>query len=147
MRGASDKGLYQVYAHHPVYGKNLVYIGMTQASFAARIPVNNWEGGAENDPKRVEYYLGRLRGIATPSSGHWNEEIRLAEALLIHAHAPAYSRQFVIDPPGETTHGHVRVLNWGAVRSLHREVSGLMWTNRARQFLGYQIYGAAPPGR
>ncbi|MGH7013229.1 MAG: hypothetical protein ACREEL_03580 [Stellaceae bacterium] len=116
--GPQDKGLYQVYAHHPVYGRNLVYFGKTEGCFADRIPHHGWEGGAENDPNRVEYYLERLKGVATSAADQWNDEIALAEALLIHAHGPAYNSQSVKEPPPEATHGYVRVLNWGAVRSL-----------------------------
>ncbi len=144
MNGPTDKGLYQVYAQHPVYGRSLVYIGMTGTSFFGRIPMHQWETGSENDPNRVEYYVGRLRGLATPSLEQWNLDIALAEALLIHAHGPAYNSQSVKNPPSPATHGHVRVLNWGAVRSLHREVSGLVWTARAEGFKSYVRYGETP---
>jgi hypothetical protein len=144
MTGPTDKGLYQVYAHHPIYGRNLVYLGKTDgASFGARIAQHSWEGGAENDPNRVEYYVGRLKGAATPSPEQWAQEITLAEALLIHSHGPAYNSQYVKEAPPQATHGHVRVLNWGAVRALHREVSGLMWSPRAEQSKRYEVYGAA----
>lgn len=145
MTGPTDKGLYQVYAHHPIYGRHLVYIGKTDGlSFGIRIPKHDWGTGSENDPDRVEYYVGRLKGIATPTFDEWAQEIRLAEALLIHSHGPAYNSHYIKDPPPSATHGHVRVLNWGAVRSLSREVSGLMWSPRGEQFKPYQIYGVAP---
>ena len=145
MTGPTDKGLYQVDAHHPIYGRNLVYIGRTDgASFGARIPRHFWEGGAENDPERVEYYVGRLIGAVTPSSGQWRQDIILAEALLIHSHGPAYNSQWVKEAPPETSHGHVRVLNWGAVRSLRREVSGLMWSRSPARFKNYKVYDNAP---
>jgi hypothetical protein len=35
-----------------------------------------------------------------------------------------------------------RVLNWGCFRSLHREVSGLLWT-QYRQFTEYKFYEAS----
>jgi hypothetical protein len=143
MTTPADKGLYQVYAHHPVYGRNLVYIGETAISFFGRIPVHQWETGSENDPNRVEYYVGRLKGLSTPSPDEWKRDIKCAEALLIHAHGPAYNSQGVKEPPAETMCGHVRVLNWGAVRSLQREVSGLVWTPRAEGFKNYPLYGDA----
>jgi hypothetical protein len=129
MNGPTDKGLYQVYGHHPAYGKALVYIGLTrQKTFGIRIPQHDWEGGSENDPTTVEYYVGRLRWVAQPSTEVWNEDIAVAEALLIHSHAPAYNTTFGKEPPSREKHGNARVINWGAVRSLHREVSGLVWS-------------------
>jgi hypothetical protein len=39
LKGNADKGLYQIYACHPVYGPaQLVYIGQTSSTFSARIP-------------------------------------------------------------------------------------------------------------
>jgi hypothetical protein len=75
-----DKGLYQVYGHHPIYGRTLVYIGMTDQSFAARLgdPNNNWTIGSENDPDRVEFFVGRLIGSSTPDIVQWRKEIVLA---------------------------------------------------------------------
>jgi hypothetical protein len=146
MTKAKDKGLYQVYAHHPVYGRNLVYIGKTDGStFGQRIAVHRWETGSENDPERVEYYVGRLAGETTPSIDKWTQEIRLAEALLINSHGPAYNSSYITDLLSKDKYGHVRVLNWGAVRSLHREVSGLMWSPEAERFKVYNVYGDTAP--
>lgn len=142
LNGACDKGLYQVYAHHPVYGRCLVYIGKTCTTFAKRIPEEKWETGSENDPKRVEYYVGRLKGEETPDRTQWDREIVLAEILLIHAYGPAYNSTQMMAIHNEESVKNVRVLNWGAIRSLHREVSGLMWTgNPARDF---PVYGSIP---
>ena len=95
LRSPSDKGLYQVYAHHPVYGHSLVYIGKTCTSFAERIagrPLEQqFEQGSENDPAKVQYYIGRLTGVGTPEVSQWNDDIGLTEKLLIHAHAPVRS--------------------------------------------------------
>lgn len=142
MNGPTDKGLYQVYAHHPVYGRCLVYIGQTCTNFAERIPTHEWGTGSENDPERVEYYVGRLIGETPPKAEEWYRQISLAEMLLIHAHAPAYNSQYIREPPIPEECGHVRVLNFGAVRSLHREVSGLVWTARAIPRRGLPAYGA-----
>jgi hypothetical protein len=150
MTGPTDKGLYQVYGYHPVYHQNLVYIGKTigntepTRSFSDRIQEHGWESGSENDPDRVEYYVGRLMSNVTPSIEGWIRDIKFAETLLIHAHGPAYNGQSAYNPPDATTHGHIRVLNWGAVRSLHREVSGLVWTKRAEVFKRYSLYGDTP---
>ena len=147
LNGACDKGLYQVYAHHPVYGQCLVYIGKTCTTFAERIcqspPQEQWEGGSENDPRKVEYYVGRLKWAKTPERDQWDREIEQAEALLIHAHGPAYNSTNIKAINNEEAVKNIRVLDWGAVCSLHREVSGLMWMAAApaRELV---IYGRPP---
>jgi hypothetical protein len=140
--GPTDKGLYQVYAHHPVYRMSLVYIGSTCTTFADRIPKHQWETGSENDPNNVEYYLGRLRGAVPIARDLWDASIIIAESLLIHAHAPAYNTTFIKEPPSKESCGNARVLSWGAVRSLQREVSGLMWTAKGMDFRGYNAFSA-----
>ena len=123
-----DYGIYQIYAHHPVYGRCLVYIGKArEQTFCQRIPQEHWDSGSENDPQRVEIYVGRLIG-PTPALSVWRSEIDAAEKLLIHSHAPAYNTQAVLKSPASAECSDVRVLNWGACRSLAREVSGLVWT-------------------
>jgi hypothetical protein len=86
-----DRGVYQVYAYHPVYGtEQLVYIGQTWGqTFAARVSQHDWGGGTENDPHHVAIYIGRLKGERTPPEQDWSREIALAERLLIHSHGPA----------------------------------------------------------
>ncbi|MCP4305494.1 MAG: hypothetical protein GY788_11575 [bacterium] len=127
----TDIGLYQIYAHHPVYGRCLVYIGKAQTqTFGQRIRQEQWDTGSENDPERVEIYVGRLIGRSTPSLSEWHIEIDAAEKLLIHSHAPAYNSQNILNAPAPLECGDVRVLNWGACRSLAREVSGWMWTSK-----------------
>jgi hypothetical protein len=127
----SDFGIYQIYTHHPVYGKTLTYIGQArEQTFAVRVAQHNWGSGAENDPSCVDVYIGRLIG-RTPSLAQWRSQIDRAEKLLIHSHAPAYNTHCIQNPPSEAECGNVRVLNWGACRSLSREVSGLMWTSAA----------------
>lgn len=125
-----DIGLYQIYAHHPVYGRCLVYIGKTEGqTFSTRIQQEQWGGGTENDPSRVEVYVGRLMGDVA-SLSDWQAEINAAEKLLIHSHGPAYNTRYIIHGPAPADCADVRVVNWGACRSLAREVSGQVWTSR-----------------
>jgi hypothetical protein len=141
-----DRGVYQVYAYHPVYGpEQLVYIGQTWGqTFAARVSQHDWGGGTENDPHHVAIYIGRLKGERTPPEQDWSREIALAERLLIHSHGPAYnSTNIMAVSESDSDVRDVRILNWGRVRALHREVSGLMWTTAASQFDLLKVYNMA----
>jgi hypothetical protein len=147
LTGDSDFGLYQVYVCHPVYGPGvLAYIGLAcDQTFSARIGQHDWGSGSENDPNKVEVYVGRLKGDNTPSRQQWNDDIKLAEKLLIHSHGPAYNSTHIMDCEADPKVRNIRVLNWGAVRSLHREVSGLVWTSASGRLFGhYRPYRVAP---
>jgi hypothetical protein len=136
----SDYGLYQIYAHHPVYGFGLVYIGRArEQTFATRVSQHDWGSGSENDPRQVEAYVGRLIG-ETPDLDTWRGQIDAAEKLLIHSHAPAYNTQHIYNSPLVSECEHIRVLNWGACRSLAREVSGLMWTSAGVELRSKGVY-------
>jgi hypothetical protein len=140
---AKDQGLYQVYACHPVYGPGqLVYIGQAcHQTFGVRVCQHDWGGGTENDPNNVAIYVGRLKGATTPPLAQWHREIDLAEKLLIHSHGPAYNSTHIMAVnESDPSIRDLRILNWGCVRSLHREVSGLMWTTAASQFDPLPIY-------
>jgi hypothetical protein len=141
-----DFGLYQVYAHHPVYGRTLVYIGKArEQTFSQRIAQHHWDSGSENDPNNIEIYVGRLMGATTPELARWRWEIDVAEKLLIHSHGPAYNALHVYQAPSAGECSDVRVLNWGSNRSLAREVSGLMWTKRGDTFREQATYTASQP--
>ena len=89
-----DRGLYQIYGHHPVYGSNvLLYIGQTCGeTFGQRIEEQTLLGGGfQEDREHVEIYVGRLKSFSTPSSDDWRDEINWAEKLLVHVHDPAYN--------------------------------------------------------
>jgi len=112
---SKDRGLYQIYGHHPVYGSGaLLYVGKTGNTFAARVREEGWDGGSMEDPKKIEVYIGRLKGAGTPPLEQWNREIDLAEKLLIGAHGPAYNSTNIMavceDDPAVCS---TRVLNWG----------------------------------
>jgi hypothetical protein len=128
LSGPIDKGLYQAYTHHPLYGDCLVYIGLTDTAFAHRISDHNYETGSDSDRRRVIYYVGRLVGLQTPDSGRWLEEIQQAEMLLIHSHGPAYNSTNIQALARHEWVANVRILNRGDCRSLQREVSGRMWS-------------------
>ena len=84
---SKDYGVYQIYGTHRVYGTNvLLYIGKAnQQTFAKRIGQEEWDVWEYNEGK-VEIRLGRLYGEHTPSDAQWENQIDLAELLLINAH-------------------------------------------------------------
>jgi hypothetical protein len=143
----SDYGIYQIYGHHPVYGRALAYIGKArEQTFAVRVPQHKWGSGSENDPNQIEVYVGRLVGT-TPDLETWRHQIDLAEKLLIHSHAPAYNTKHIYEAPSASDCAHVRILNWAACRSLAREVSGLMWTSEGTRLRDQPIYRASEMSR
>jgi hypothetical protein len=95
-------------------------------TFGVRIRQNRWETGSELDPERLEFYVGRLSGDQPRSLDVWVNEIKLAEKLLIHEHAPAYNSTHIMAIHNEAEGANVSVINFGAIRSLRREVSGYM---------------------
>lgn len=140
-----DAGLYQIYGEHPVYGRGLIYIGQTSGStFSKRIAAHGWGSGSEPDPKKIEVYVGRWLKGQDLTFAEWKEQVDIAEWLLVHAHGVAYNSALIKDPPSEERAGHVRVLNFGACRSLAREVSGTMWTKAANAFRGRSFLDIPP---
>jgi hypothetical protein len=68
------------------------------------------------------------------------EDVCAAEALLIHSHAPAFNSTYIKEAPSASANAGVRVLNWGAICMLSREVSGLVWTQHALQLRNLPVY-------
>jgi hypothetical protein len=134
LKGPTDYGVYQIYGGHPVYGNSaLLYIGMAVAQeFGKRIrQERHWLDN--RDAGRVEVYVGRLAGGRTPDDNAWERYIRLAERLLIHAHAPPMNVQKSLAALATDLRG-VHVLNWGYHRDLLPEVSGLRWASLDEDF-------------
>jgi hypothetical protein len=134
LRGPTDYGVYQIYGGHPVYGSSaILYIGRAvDQRFGVRIQQE--EAWAYNrDAQRVEVYVGRLSGQNALDYGDWDNDIILAERLLIYAHLPPYNRQADL-AARESELQSVHVLNWGCHRDLLPEVSGARWTSRFDEF-------------
>jgi hypothetical protein len=142
----TDIGLYQIYGHHPVYGANvLLYIGQTMGgTFGQRIEEHNFGEGFQEDSEHVEVYVGRLKGVSTPSLGEWRNEINWAEKLLIHVHDPAYNSRHNLElDESDPRVSNARVLNWGCIRALQPEVSGRRWTKAKKDEADrYKVYEA-----
>jgi len=66
-----DRGLYQIYGHHPVYGSNvLLYIGQTYGrTFRERIEEHNIGGGSQEDRAHIEIRCLRRTSDVTRSTG------------------------------------------------------------------------------
>ncbi|MDE0279633.1 MAG: hypothetical protein OXN16_00925 [Gammaproteobacteria bacterium] len=136
-----DKGFYQIYILHPVYGNDtLVYIGRTNKAFGHRLddPAHKWMGDhRENNSGRIRIHTGRIvRHEENPISAP-NALMEYAESLLIFAHGPSWNGDHVKNRPRvpKDVDPDVRVLNWGQYGLLLPEVSNARWSVRARDFL------------
>lgn len=140
MDSKTEKGIYQVYGIHPVYGKDvLLYIGKTGGqTFGKRLLQEKWN--RTNNYGDIKFHVGRLSGSDTPSNEIWVHEIDLAERLLIYAHKPAFNSMSLQSVPHRDLH-NVHILNWGLFNQLMPEVSGLRWTNMFDDMPNYQVYG------
>lgn len=126
----TDKGLYQIYGAHPVYGAEvLLYIGKTTRLFGHRLSEEGWRS-TNPDAANLKIYVGRLSGTnGTPSAESWLEEITIAETFLIYAHWPAGNSSGLNVNMGKDFHD-IHILNWGQHRSLLPEVSGARYSDR-----------------
>jgi len=135
-----DYGIYQIYGSHPVYGSDvLLYIGKAQdQTFGQRLLQESWSLW-NRDSARIQIYIGRLSGSATPESADWSAQISLVEKLLIYAHGPAANTSNLNSIPNECTPLHI--LNWGQFRDLMAEVSGARWSSRFDEIQNWAAYG------
>ena len=121
----SDKGVYQVYGDHPVYGLDvLFYIGETTGTFGERL--ENHDQDFENWEQKIEIYLGRIDTDkkARPSAEERKSLIRRVEKLLILACWPALNCQGIKGSSNVEEVKDLLILNWGKFRSLPGAVSG-----------------------
>lgn len=120
--------LYQIYGHHPLYGRNvLLYIGKTERDVSERLKEHKW---TEEEYDRLTFYVGSLGTFE--SWEEWkryeNEDYEKvesslvlgAEQLLILAHQPAYNTQ-----NKETANAAkgMRIFNSGRFAQLFPELS------------------------
>ncbi len=94
--GEDDYGLYQIYAHHVVFGAGaLVCIGKAQEqTFAARFAQHEEWLDLEND---VSIRLGRLAPADYRADDGWQEWGQLltdAERLSVFWHSPPYNSHY-----------------------------------------------------
>jgi hypothetical protein len=135
----ADKGLYQIYGHHPVSGfGTLLYIGCTiKQTFGERIPGHKFLDWS-SDSKSIRIYVGRLIGSDSPNR-RWDDDISAVEKLLIYVHNPARNAGGKLRFPDSASNLHV--MNWGDHGSLLPEVSGSRWSGK------YNNYYPPPYGK
>ncbi len=145
-----DKGLYQIYGTHSIYGENiLLYIGSTKTSFAERILKGDHEETLRlhcPDLDNVNFYIGRLAGSNTPGDIEWNDEIEMAEKLLIYSHNPILNGSGIkwLNDDYSLKLKNLHIINWENYNKLLPEVSGLRWTkylDTSPGITNYAIYG------
>ena len=117
---AKDKGLYQIYGSHPLYGDNvLVYIGRTKnkSGFKTRLK-DRWVTQFGSDSNNVQIYLGT---IFSDSNELQNEESKIdkAEVLLINALKPAYNSSNIQSVKDDLLKQRFIIHNEGNYKKLH----------------------------
>ena len=123
-----DFGIYQICGTYEGT-TGLIYIGRARnGSFGWRLEHHAKNKLVEYKVNDASFYVGRLAGVTTPSNARWEQEINLAESLLIFAHRPPLNIRVGLGELETDVEG-VHVCNSGALGSLLPEVSGLRWTN------------------
>ena len=116
-----NKGLYQIYGFHPLYGNDvLLYIGKTEEqSFTKRLK-NRYEIDYNSDSKNTKIYLGTITN--TDKIINENEEIEyinISESLLINALKPAYNSSNVKSANKKLSDKEYIVYNEGNYKAIY----------------------------
>ncbi len=97
-----DYGLYQIYGKHILAGPDtLLYVGRaTQQTFSNRFRQHaTWLKDEEN----VRIFVGRInlpvRHTSVGEWGLWEQDICLAERVMIYKYSPNYNSISIADPP------------------------------------------------
>ena len=142
MKSEDDYGVYQVYGTHVVYGSySLLYIGQaTYQKFGVRIPQHT-KWGYVPDENELKFYVGRFGGNGDVSDDKWNDQIKIAEKLLIYTHSPALNSSNINSVNDVPIESHV--FNWGNRRNLLPEISALRYlAEEGEYFLTYRTFGS-----
>lgn len=120
----TDKGLYQIYSSHPLYGDNvLTYIGKTETSFQQRLKEREIIT-FNKDTHNVQIYLGVIYFddiFVKIDKTCISKYIAYAETLLINYHAPANNSQSI--NRYKDWDKDITVINRGSYRMLQHEIS------------------------
>ena len=100
-----DYGLYQIYGEHILAGADaLVYVGKaSRQTFSTRFKQHKWLQSDYGTECRA--FLGRMQRIPRRhrwSHNHWKkweEDVQLAEWLMIHKYSPNYNSASIARPP------------------------------------------------
>ncbi len=146
-----EKGLYQIYGYHPLYGNDvLLYIGKTaNQTFSKRLK-DRYEVEYSSDIYNTKIYLGVI--ISDNKNLKDNEKIMhigKAEALLINALKPAYNSFNVKSVNKELAQENFIVYNEGNYRSIYPILSSeYFWKNWKNYELidriAKDLYGTTP---
>jgi len=123
----NDKGVYQIYGHHPLYGSDaLLYIGKTFDTFYNRLNNNHLDyyECSVCDTQDIRIYIGRLVGNKPENDEKWQNEINIAEQLLIIAHKPATNTSGIKWWLQDVELQDYLIVNRGNYRSLMPEIYG-----------------------
>ena len=120
-----DYGVYQIYGTHNVLGSDtLLYIGKAgHRPFATRLEEHRKEW-ISWEPSRTSVFLGRLGGADQMTEDRWpewNQQIDIAERILIYYCAPPYNSSGLSGFPDNTP--DTLVLNFGQRHRLPPELS------------------------
>lgn len=126
LTSGEDYGLYQVYGAHPIYGADtLLYIGKASKQTLAKRVLQGDRWICNQDSENIKVYVGHFGGNQPISVDAWEEQIDLAEKLLIYTHKPALNSSNVSSVPDLPIEMHV--FNWGDFRELLPEVSAFRY--------------------
>jgi hypothetical protein len=132
-----DKGIYQLYGTHQVYGLNsLLYIGKTdKQTFGERIEqhLDDSDFIYNHFPEYSFFCLGRLQKTEDVSLKKYSEIIGSIEKLLINAHCPAFNSKDVKGLYKNDKKGKVNdfiIINWENYGQLLPEVSTLKFSDK-----------------
>ena len=124
LNGDCDRGLYQYYGDHPVYGSGvLLYLGeAAKQTFAQRLSQHNWQLWSSSP---ISIYVGRFVHNLPIEIIEVQRRIVVAEGILLYAHSPGFNTSN-LNTTGSRNH-EIRVINWGMRKSLFPEVSINRW--------------------
>ena len=105
-----DYGVYQIYGTHNILGSDtLVYIGQAiDRTFSVRLPERSWINW---DFAEYKIYIGRLGSSQACTVDEWNNDIDIAERILIDYCQPPFNSQ-CLNGLSETISNEINVLNF-----------------------------------
>ena len=130
---ADQKGLYQIYGFHPLYGSDvLLYIGRTkdQHGFKSRLK-NRWQINNNLDSENVKIFLGCIMDDAKALSEEEEvDSIEKAEVLLINAMMPALNSSNIQSVGEKYADEKYIVKNFGNFKNIYPILdSNYYWKN------------------